>query len=1463
MAKHFTLTNPFPGLRPFEPDEEHLFFGRDGQSDELLRRLRRSRFLAVLGTSGSGKSSLVRAGLLPALYGGIMTQAGSAWRVALFRPGHDPIGNLARSLTDPEVFGDGEDDGDLQRTITEATLRRSALGLIEATRQARMGANENLLVVVDQFEEIFRFKRTSKKESSEDEAAAFVKLLLEAKQQTAVQIYVVITMRSDFLGDCSQFRDLPEAINEGQYLIPRMTRDQRREAITGPVAVGGGEISPRLLNRLLNDVGDNPDHLPILQHSLMRTWDFWMKHRRDGEPIDLGDYEAVGTMVDALSRHADEAYNELPDDRSRTIAEKLFKSLTEKGSDNREIRRPTRVREICAVAEASPAEVIAVIERFRQPGRSFLMPPTTTKLGEDSLIDISHESLIRGWERLRNWVNEEARSARIYRRLAETAVLYREGSAGLWHDPDLALALQWRDENRPNAVWAQHYNPHFEGAMSFLTASKEAREGEVAATELRRRREIRRTRLFSAVLGIAFLISLGFGAFAFDARNRAYAAASEALEQRNQALLARKEADKSRSIAEEKAREAEAAQKEAEGAREKEAEQAQVAKQQAEIAERRQQEAVLAKTQAVRAQQDAERQQRRAEQAALESAQAALREKRASRSSLSNLNYLAGRLLELSSPEEAAYWRTYKATALTQIGLHRQARDESTVALNTFGDQMNSLTNRGYMHLILMQPENALRDFQRARDLDPQSALAHVNVGVTQANLKDYDAATKSLEKAIEWYRPLFYDGLFESEIAPDIKTVTHRSVIGAEGSAFNVALHYELANVEAFRGSRDFEARLTTADRVAERAKPSVDGYLTALNWGWLQLRNVPGDYGVLASQAHLWRKAGYDDWAKYYFLKFKCADERMKADAFSKKQEALKQLAEAQKKNDQVATKRHQDAVASFDALANRYTGMAQWVDRQLKQLPPNLAAVDCSTPPNFETDTRTKLLEAEELAQTGELDQAINLLGKGIDEEPENIELWMSRARYHKWRGDWEPEGSEKRKAFWNASRQDFSSALQLTEKYPSFIPNVYTNWAIYGKIMGFIDDNQQKSYFQKALEMGPADAYVLSQLSDLVAKTNKTEAISLLKRSLTLVPSADTYYKLAKLQNDSGSHYDAFESIKMAISLRGESADFYKERETYYKERERTEEGLGVSEIERKRHLAAGYTEIGDSLLKQLKTYEAFAAYTASHRVLSELAKRGENAAVSADLVVVAANLSRVREISRTTRVLELASCRILTMEEGRGSHRQVVIDRGRDDGVVPGSEGVVWSIYSMADNKERKVQKIGTAKIITVEPKTAKVEVVMDNASGDGVIQVGDMVEFRVKVPVPLTPKRSVLWQLSKYHINFYSEDGERVFGDYRTLYADENEQLVEQELDAMLKDIPKTAQALADREVMSTKLTEGRFKGQTLKEVMINPTRSALEDFLNYVIKYPATHYGKDETIGRMFGIWVLQGTPE
>jgi len=465
------LFNPFVGLRPFEESEAHLFFGRDGQSDEIVNRLAQRRFVAVVGGSGSGKSSLVRAGVFPDLRGGFMATADSHWRIACLRPGNAPMGALAEALHG--ALREPEDTADaLPTALIEATLRRTSLGIGEVVRQARLARGDNVLVVVDQFEELFRYKRVRTGASADDDAAAFVKLLIEAPQATGLPIYVMLTMRSDFLGDCAQFRGLPETMNDSQYLVPRMNRDERRQAIEGPIGVGGAAISPRLVQRLLNDVGEDPDQLPILQHALMRTWQHWEAHRDARPMLDLQDYEDIGTMSDALSRDADEAYDEIDGERGRSIAEALFKRLTERGPDTREIRRPTRFDELCAVAGASSAEANAVIDRFRTPSRSFLMPAGELPLHDDSIVDISHESLIRKWRRLDAWVNEENESRAMYVRIADGARRYEAGKGGLWGNPDLRLALDWFARAKPNVAWAMRYGNGFAAVDTFLHRSR-------------------------------------------------------------------------------------------------------------------------------------------------------------------------------------------------------------------------------------------------------------------------------------------------------------------------------------------------------------------------------------------------------------------------------------------------------------------------------------------------------------------------------------------------------------------------------------------------------------------------------------------------------------------------------------------------------------------------------------------------------------------------------------------------------------------------------------------------------------------------------------------------------------------------------------------------------------------------------------------------------------------------------
>lgn len=553
-----TVINPFPGLRPFHIDESHLFFGREGQSDEVLLKLSKNRFVSVIGPSGSGKSSFIYCGVLPILYGGFLADSSPNWDVIVTRPGAGPIDNLAESLLqqDPEYLVAGEEDKKIKRTIITTLLRSSSIGLVEAVLQLKRSSDNNYLILVDQFEELFRF-RDSAESSSLNETLAFINLLMEAIEHPDVPIYVAITMRSDFIGDCAQFPELTKKINDSHYLIPQMTREQKRRAIEGPVAVGGARITSRLTQQLLNDLGDNPDQLPILQHALMRTWGYWNRHEdKTNEPLDIIHYEAIGTMSEALSLHANEAYEELKEDE-KDICEALFKSITEKRGDNFGIRRPTRLGEIASIANVAEERAIAVIERFRAPGRSLLTPAAHVPLYADSIIDISHESLMRIWTRLKNWVEDEEEAVQMYLRLSEAAGMYQVGKAGLWRPPDLQLALQWQAKHKPTLVWGQRYHPAYERTMIFLEYSRKEYETEQRIKELEQKKRLRNARIVTIIFAVAAIICMLFLLFAFYQKTEADRQADLATEQRKRAEQGEEQAKLNARIADQERKNAE------------------------------------------------------------------------------------------------------------------------------------------------------------------------------------------------------------------------------------------------------------------------------------------------------------------------------------------------------------------------------------------------------------------------------------------------------------------------------------------------------------------------------------------------------------------------------------------------------------------------------------------------------------------------------------------------------------------------------------------------------------------------------------------------------------------------------------------------------------------------------------------------------------------------------------------
>jgi energy-coupling factor transporter ATP-binding protein EcfA2 len=517
MSRH---KNPFVGLRPFEAEDSLYYFGRGEQTGELLTYLHRTRFVAVVGSSGCGKSSLVRAGLIPNLEAGFLVQDRDTWHIARMKPGDRPFYNLAHALL--RAVGDGGSAADVT-ALAEAAAARGIHALVERFAPVLEAEDSNLFLLVDQFEEVFRFGLSSRDSVKREEASEFVDLLLRLAAQVEVPVYVCLTMRSDYIGDCDAFHGLPEAMNRSQYLVPRLTRPQRRQVIEGPIRLAGASIAPQLVDRLLNESGEYRDDLPVLQHALMRTWDQWQKQGdgADGS-IDTVHYEAIKTMKQALSRHADEALEELSA-AERPAAKALFQLLTETDAENRRIRRSAHFNDIAAVTGASPETLMGIIDKFRQGGRAFLVL-ASERPDDNPLLDISHESLMRQWGTLGQWMDEEAESADIYRRLADAAQLHKRGKGGLYTDPALQLALVWRENETPTAAWGSRYQKGFDEVMEFLEKSRfvdeKIRKEKRVRDEQGRlwQKSLRFTRLITVVITISFLIAAYLAYFAIKRR---------------------------------------------------------------------------------------------------------------------------------------------------------------------------------------------------------------------------------------------------------------------------------------------------------------------------------------------------------------------------------------------------------------------------------------------------------------------------------------------------------------------------------------------------------------------------------------------------------------------------------------------------------------------------------------------------------------------------------------------------------------------------------------------------------------------------------------------------------------------------------------------------------------------------------------------------------------------------------
>lgn len=472
---HTTLESapyPYPGLRAFRDNEHSVFFGRSGHVEAIEEKLLANRFLAVVGPSGCGKSSLVRAGLIPKLSFVFQDE----FRFIIARPGNDPLRNLARAICDSV----GRPD-EVEFFYASLSQDRNA---IRNYLEMNGAISSKYLIIIDQFEEIFRYKDDDgERPVDESEARKFVKAILNCLNDDAVvsddgyhSIHLMLTMRSDFLGACAEFENLAEQISDSQFLTPRMSREQLRQAIVGPATVFGFEFEPLVVNRILNEVGDKPDQLPVMQHLLMRLWRL-ARHDVDRESfsslyernkarskdvvVSMEQYEQVGGIKNALDMHGNSVLQRRLDEHEGLIAQFILKSLTTIDKEGRAVRNPRTLGNIFKYVQARLAtpkygrivkrEVFdQVINELRREGRTFIFPHMDqvgeNDLQDDTGIDITHEGLIRNWSELTDWTRKEHKRKKTeteVRELAKTWKRKKRSFSELLRGAKLEEARKW------------------------------------------------------------------------------------------------------------------------------------------------------------------------------------------------------------------------------------------------------------------------------------------------------------------------------------------------------------------------------------------------------------------------------------------------------------------------------------------------------------------------------------------------------------------------------------------------------------------------------------------------------------------------------------------------------------------------------------------------------------------------------------------------------------------------------------------------------------------------------------------------------------------------------------------------------------------------------------------------------------------------------------------------------------
>lgn len=506
--------NPYKGLRAFEEADSSDFFGRENLVDDLLQKLdedhRRSNFLALVGPSGSGKSSVVKAGLIPSLREGALPNS-QDWFILDMTPSDKPIESLATVLLSIAINPPDN---------IERTLREKSDGLVQAIRTI-LTPQQKIFLYIDQFEEVFTNLHDHKTQEH------FLALLQTAVEELNEQFILVITLRADFYDRPLLVEGFADLIRTRTAVIVPLNSDELRATIVEPAARVGLNIDQDLLATIVADVQNEPGALPLLQYALTEIFE-----QRDGNTFTLAAYQAIGGVTGALARRAEEIFLE-QDAAEQQVIQQIFMRLVALGEGTEDTRRRATWHELISVAP-QVAIVQHVLDTF---GKYRLLSFDSDPQSREPTVEVAHEALIRQWGRLRDWLNESRQDIRNQRLLASAAQEWLDShhdSSFLLRGARLVQFEEWQKDLHLALTQSE---------LEYLMASIAERTKQEEAEQIRQENEQRleqraqsRTRNLLVVMSVATLLSIALSAFAFNQQAVARAAEQQAQARANQLL---------------------------------------------------------------------------------------------------------------------------------------------------------------------------------------------------------------------------------------------------------------------------------------------------------------------------------------------------------------------------------------------------------------------------------------------------------------------------------------------------------------------------------------------------------------------------------------------------------------------------------------------------------------------------------------------------------------------------------------------------------------------------------------------------------------------------------------------------------------------------------------------------------------------------------------------------------------